>query len=350
MSFAKSLISLNFNSLFNSFSKLRNPSQNTLIRHFRGKRENLKDYRLTPEENIVSPTYIRDGLIGKSAIFCFAFSSSCFVGASILEYEKIRSKAINALKSSNPLDWIKRHQNNLADRQKELNDELARLKAEINRLWNQLTPGEKIFGPIFGLNLLVYGLWRVPTLRPFMLRYFASNPAGSGSNVYWSMFFSTFSHYSFFHLFANMYVLHSFSSVVRIMGTEQFLALYLSAGVISSFTSYALKVSTLSPGFSLGASGAIMAVIAYVCTQFPNTQLSILFVPGFHFSADSAIKCIMAFDLAGIIFKWRLFDHAAHLGGAAFGLFWSYYGKDNIWPQREHIIGLWHQVRGKPSK
>ena len=134
------------------------------------------------------------------------------------------------------------------------------------------------------------------------------------------------------------------------MGTEQFMTMYLSAGVISSFASYAFKIGTSTPGFSLGASGAIMAVIAYVCTQFPNTQLSILFIPGWQFSADSAIKVVMCVDLAGILFKWRLFDHAAHLGGAAFGIFWSYYGKDKLWPQREHVIGLWHQIRGKPSK
>lgn len=330
---------------------MRNPStKHVFVRHFRGQKENLKDIRLTPDEGFVSPTYMREGLLVKSAIFTVAFSSSCFIGCSIWEYEKIRMKAINALKSSNPVDWIRRHQNNVLEKQKELNDEMTKLKNEMRRLWNLLTPGEKVFGPILGLNLLVFGLWRVPSLKSFMLKYFASNPAGRGASVYWSMFFSTFSHYSFFHLFANMYVLHSFSSVVRTLGTEQFLAMYLSAGVISSYTSYAFKVATKMPGFSLGASGAIMAVIAYVCTQFPNTQLGILFIPGWHFSADSAIKAIMCLDVAGIIFRWRLFDHAAHLGGAAFGLFWSYYGKDKIWPKREHIIGLWHQIRGKPSK
>lgn len=325
-------------------------NNNTIIRHFRRK-ETLRDYKLTPEENtFVSPTYIRDGLIGKSGLFCLAFSSTCFIGASIIEYEKIRSQAINTLRRVNPLDWIKKQHNSVREKQKELDDEVTRLKNELKATWNKLSPGEKVFAPIFLLNLGVYGLWRIPSLRSFMLRNFASNPAQSKSNVYWSMFFSTFSHYSFFHLFANMYVLHSFSSVVRNMGYEQFLAMYLSGGVISSFTSYAFKIATKAPGFSLGASGAIMAVIAYVCTQFPHTQLSILFIPGWHFSAESAIQCVILFDLAGIIFRWRLFDHAAHLGGAAFGIFWSYYGKDKIWPQREHIIGMWHQLRGKPSK
>lgn len=45
------------------------------------------------------------------------------------------------------------------------------------------------------------------------------------------MILSTFSHFSFFHMAANMYVLWSFStSAVSMLGREQFVAVYLSAG------------------------------------------------------------------------------------------------------------------------
>lgn len=45
------------------------------------------------------------------------------------------------------------------------------------------------------------------------------------------MVLSTFSHFSLFHMAANMYVLWSFSSsVVSLLGCEQFIAVYLSAG------------------------------------------------------------------------------------------------------------------------
>lgn len=48
----------------------------------------------------------------------------------------------------------------------------------------------------------------------------------------WPMLLSTFSHYSLFHMATNMYVLWSFSSsIINMMGKEQFVALYLSAGV-----------------------------------------------------------------------------------------------------------------------
>lgn len=106
--------------------------------------------------------------------------------------------------------------------------------------------------------------------------------------ICWPMFLSTFSHFSFFHLCANMYVLHSFShGAVNFLGPEQFLGLYLSSGVISSFASYVYKVLTLQPGLSLGASGAIMTILAFVCTQYPDTKMSILFLPQLQFSAEN---------------------------------------------------------------
>lgn len=47
------------------------------------------------------------------------------------------------------------------------------------------------------------------------------------------MLLSTFSHFSLFHMAANMYVLWSFSSsVVSLLGCEQFIAVYLSAGKV----------------------------------------------------------------------------------------------------------------------
>jgi len=68
------------------------------------------------------------------------------------------------------------------------------------------------------------------------------------------MFLSTFSHYSAMHIFANMYVMHSFANAaVLSLGKEQFLAVYLSAGVFSSLMSVLYKAGTSQAGMSLGA-------------------------------------------------------------------------------------------------
>lgn len=85
------------------------------------------------------------------------------------------------------------------------------------------------------------------------------------------MLLSTFSHYSLFHMAANMYVLWSFSSsIINMMGKEQFLALYLSAGVCESFQS---KTILLSINFSVllnfnlfvsMSSGVISTFVSYM--------------------------------------------------------------------------------------
>lgn len=63
-----------------------------------------------------------------------------------------------------------------------------------------------------------------------------------------------------------------------------------------------------------------MAVLGYICTQYEDSQLSILFLPMLTFKAGTAIKFILGIDVAGCVLGWKLFDHAAHLGGALFGM------------------------------
>uniref|UniRef100_A0A8C8CXD1 rhomboid protease n=1 Tax=Oncorhynchus tshawytscha TaxID=74940 RepID=A0A8C8CXD1_ONCTS len=92
----------------------------------------------------------------------------------------------------------------------------------------------------------------VPYLQRSMIRYFTSNPASK--TLCFPMLLFTFSHYSFFHMVANMYVLWSFSSsIVSMLGREQFMAVYMSAGVISTMFSYVCKTASGCLGPSLGA-------------------------------------------------------------------------------------------------
>lgn len=123
------------------------------------------------------------------------------------------------------------------------------------------------------------------------------------------MLLSTFSHNAPFHIFANMFVLHSFcNTFVGSLGYEQALGVYLSAGVVASFSGYLYKIIRGVPAASLGAvsihrsnrchyfittcatllsfqSGALLALIAYICSKYPDLKLSIIFLPMFPFSA-----------------------------------------------------------------
>lgn len=119
------------------------------------------------------------------------------------------------------------------------------------------------------------------------------------------------------------------------------------SGVISTFVSYVAKMATGRFEPSLGASGAIMTVLAAVCTKMPEAKLAIILLPMFTFTAGSALKAIIAFDTAGLALGWRLFDHAAHLGGALFGMWYVTYGHELIWKNREPLVKAWHEMRTK---
>lgn len=61
-----------------------------------------------------------------------------------------------------------------------------------------------------------------------------------------------------------MYVLHSFSNgAVQTLGPEQFLGLYLTGGVLSSFASYLYKAAVAQPGLSLGAVRPLFDLILF---------------------------------------------------------------------------------------
>ena len=94
----------------------------------------------------------------------------------------------------------------------------------------------------------------------------------------WPMLLSTFSHHSALHLAANMYVLHSFSGLaVATLGKEQFVAFYLTSGVVSSLTSYLYKTMFGLPGLSLGAVNIIPNI--FFNPLDPNVlNLKLLFV------------------------------------------------------------------------
>uniref|UniRef100_A0A3B3DP11 rhomboid protease n=1 Tax=Oryzias melastigma TaxID=30732 RepID=A0A3B3DP11_ORYME len=136
--------------------------------------------------------------------------------------------------------------------------------------WNQLSG-------IIAINTAVLCCWRIPSLQRSMIKYFTSNPASS---------------------------------------------------VISTMVSYVCKTATGRFHPSLGASGAVMAVLAAVCAKVPEAKLGIIFLPMFTFSAGNV----------------------THLGGALFGVWYVAYGHKLIWRKREPLVKLWHDIRSPGSK
>lgn len=322
-----------------SFGNVRVVVRNSLHNSRRGPR------RTALEPDPLSQIQIESGplharVLWKPFFFTVGVSAVSLTGCFIWEYENLRAHASSFLKK--PGTW-------LSAQQRKFKTHLQKAEpGPLTKWWRSLRDSEKVFYPILAANLLVFGAWRVRSLQPYMIKYFCSNPSGSSRCL--PMLLSTFSHYSAMHLAANMYVLYSFMpAAVASLGKEQFVAMYLSAGVISSFASFVYKVLLNQPGLSLGASGAIMSVLAYVCVQYPDTRLSIIFLPMYTFAAGTAIKVIMSVDLAGVVFGWKFFDHAAHLGGALFGMAWCHWGSSMIWGNRDKFLQYYHTFRKNDS-
>ncbi|XP_019716832.1 presenilins-associated rhomboid-like protein, mitochondrial isoform X1 [Hippocampus comes] len=273
------------------------------------------------------------GRLVRPLLFTVGFTGCSFGSAAIWQYESLKSR-VQGYFDELRADWLERV------RPQKRGD----VRKEVNQWWNSLSEGQRTVTAILAANVVVFCCWRVPWLQRSMFKYFTADPVSK--TLCSPMLLSTFSHVSFFHMAANMYVLWSFStSAVSMLGREQFLAVYMSAGVISTFFSYVCKMATGRFGPSLGASGAIMTILAAVCTKMPEAKLAIIFLPMFTFSAANALKAIVAMDTAGLVLGWRFFDHAAHLGGAMFGIWYILFGHELIWKNREPFVKFWHELR-----
>lgn len=158
-----------------------------------------------------------------------------------------------------------------------------------------------------------------------------------------------FMHGGFAHILFNMLGLYMFGSLMeRLWGPKRFLIFYLICGVgagLAQMANYAIdywRIDQLSLSLddinqyqqmmrlnaTVGASGAIMGILAAFGYLFPNTELFIMFIP-VPVKAKWAILGFIALDFFGGVN--RVADdnvaHFAHLGGALIGflivLYWN---------------------------
>jgi membrane associated rhomboid family serine protease len=165
-----------------------------------------------------------------------------------------------------------------------------------------------------------------------------------------------FMHGGLTHLLFNMFGLWMFGSMMeKVWGHQRFLTFYLICGLfagLSQMGSYVydfwnIDHTVLSSedmvryaeimrlNATVGASGAIMGVLAAYGYTFPNTQLFIFPIP-FPIKSKWAIMGIIALDIFGGITNTANDNvaHFAHVGGALAGflivLYWNKTNKSNF--------------------
>jgi membrane associated rhomboid family serine protease len=182
-------------------------------------------------------------------------------------------------------------------------------------LATQLVLADKFTLPMyeqFGFTA-VMGLW------PFEHPYFKP----------YQIFTHMFTHGSIGHIFFNMFNLWMFGRILEnVWGSKKFLLFYLICGVAAAATHLTVQYFTGGFSFAVGASGAVMGVLAAFAYLFPNTELMFIFFP-VPVKAKWIVLIMVAFDLFGGLGKLggTGIAHWAHLGGALAGfiivLFWN---------------------------
>jgi membrane associated rhomboid family serine protease len=121
---------------------------------------------------------------------------------------------------------------------------------------------------------------------------------------------------NFFHILFNMYALWMFGNVLeRVWGPKRFLVFYLVCGLAAG-----VAQMLLTNGYAVGASGAIMGLLAAFAYLFPNTEFFIFPFP-FPVKAKYMTAIFVAIDLFGGLHPGTPDNvaHFAHLGGLAMG-------------------------------
>jgi membrane associated rhomboid family serine protease len=160
------------------------------------------------------------------------------------------------------------------------------------------------------------GLFKMPTLiqanlfRPYYV---------VRERQYYTFVSSGFVHASGSHLFFNMLTFYFFGPALeRAIGTSSLILLYFLALILSHSRTYVEQRN--NPRYaSLGASGAVSAVLFAAIVYFPNQSLFILPIP-------VPIPAPL-FGVGYLLYSWYLsrrggdgINHSAHVDGAVTGL------------------------------
>jgi membrane associated rhomboid family serine protease len=208
---------------------------------------------------------------------------------------------------------------------------------------------------IIVINVVVFVLQMLQKDNPVLEAWLAA----SSDEIFhhgcvWQLLTATFLHDNIWHVFFNMlffwYIGHELESMY---GTRDFLALYLSAAVFSTFCWAVSDAAFQEHGRMLGASGAVVATMVIYTLYYPHQKVLLFFV------IPMEMWLLLVIFLAGdvIVFLGREDTKIAvvsHLSGAAYGylfktfdLRWSHLPWRRVRRPRFRVIAP--EPREKPS-
>lgn len=169
-------------------------------------------------------------------------------------------------------------------------------------------------------------------LSQVLIKYFALIPIGvfSDTTFYpWQLITYQFMHGGFGHIFFNMFALWMFGMEIENMwGAKKFLTFYLLSGVVAGLCH--LFISPLlgaAPAPTIGASGAVYAVLIGFALFFPERYIFLYFL--IPIKAKYLIGFLIVFEFLAINSAHSNIAHLAHLGGALTGFLFIWFDKSS---------------------
>jgi membrane associated rhomboid family serine protease len=161
---------------------------------------------------------------------------------------------------------------------------------------------------------------------PFVLRWALVPTHFTAGRDWITVVTSMFLHGSWLHIGGNMLFLWVFGPEIEdAMNPVRYVAFYLAGGIAANLAQVALSPDSTVP--TLGASGAIAAVMGAFLITYPRDRIRTILLVGFFVT----VTFIPAFVLIGLWFLIQLFNagivtsaasgvaYAAHVGGILFG-------------------------------
>ena len=137
----------------------------------------------------------------------------------------------------------------------------------------------------------------------------------------YQLFTYMFLHGGFPHLFLNMFALWMFGRVMEnVWGPHKFLFYYIVCGIGAALMQELISLITMSPSFTIGASGSVYGILLAFGMTFPNERIFIFPIP-VPIKAKWFVIGYAALELySSISSTMDGVAHVAHLGGMLFGL------------------------------
>lgn len=202
-------------------------------------------------------------------------------------------------------------------------------------------------------NVAVFLLQNIPAVDPTDWMQLSHEEVARHGQV-WRLVTYGFCHdpRSLQHIVFNMLVLWMFGrNVEPIYGPREFLAFYLSGVTVAGVCHVALDAleGDPHPAPVVGASGGVQAVVFLTAMHFPRQKVYFMFVLPIELRWLAVMYA--AADAVGLFNPHAQVAHAAHLGGAAFGIAYRYFHWRLLgwWPRLREQVRGWMLRRSRPK-